>query len=129
MVSLPINDIQEILGEKRKHLFGQYAGVAYMIASPFVLGGVAFAGYLADTFGALPPGIFSAATVTVGALFLFASSWLKDDTQDFDDARRFSQKTTISEEESVAESIMSGEKHASSVKEAGRQDSWGSSAA
>ena len=129
MVSLPINDIQEILGEKRKHLFGQYAGVAYTIASPFILGGVAFAGFLADTHGALSAGLFSAVTVAIGGVFLLMSSVLKDDTQDFDDIRRFSQKTTISEGETVAESTISDEKDSSSVKKNERQDSAGYSAA
>jgi MFS family permease len=97
MVSLPINDTQDILGSHRTQLLGQYAGVVYTIASPFVLGGALIGGIIVDHFHTRAAGIWAASTFGVGAVLICLSFVLKDDTWKFDDPR----ERPLDEEEEV----------------------------
>jgi hypothetical protein len=49
-VSLPVNDIQDILGRDRGDRFGQYIGMTNLFASPFILTGPVITGLLAERF-------------------------------------------------------------------------------
>lgn len=84
MVSLPINDVQEILGKDRTHLLGQYAGMVYTCASPFILTGGIVSGALVDHHHIRAPGIWACVTFGLGFVLIFISLVIKDDTWKFD---------------------------------------------
>ena len=77
-VVLPVNDIQEILGSDRAHRFGQFVGMTYFIASPFILTGPIITGILVDRFGINVVGIWSIAGFCAGAVCLFVSVSIDD---------------------------------------------------
>ena len=77
-VSLPVNDIQDILGPKRGDRFGQYAGMTYLFASPFILTGPMLTGLLVDRFGINMVGYWAIAGFCGSALFLMISLKLDD---------------------------------------------------
>ncbi|KAK5073443.1 hypothetical protein LTR64_007419 [Lithohypha guttulata] len=81
MVSLPINDVQDMLGHERTHLLGQYAGAVYTCAAPFILGGAVISGALVQYFNVwIAPGAWAIGCFTIcGALIVLGLS-LKDDT-------------------------------------------------
>lgn len=86
MVSLPINDVQELLGHKRTHLLGQYAGVVYICCSPFMLGGALISGVLVERFDVqVAPGIWCAACFVVGGCVILAGLCMENDTSCFED--------------------------------------------
>ena len=87
MVSLPVNDVQEILGDDRAHLFGQYSGVMYTCASPFIFGGAVIAGALVDTVGLYEAGVFAGSVFFAGGCLIFLSLYVPDDTWKFDEER------------------------------------------
>jgi MFS family permease len=85
MVSLPINDAQDILGKDRTHLLGQYAGTVYTCASPFILTGGLVTGALVDRYHIAAAGIWACVTFGVGFLLIVVSLVIKDDTWKFDE--------------------------------------------
>jgi MFS family permease len=85
MVSLPINDAQEILGKNRTHLLGQYAGMVYTCASPFILAGGIVTGALVDRYHVKSAGIWACATFGIGSVLILVSLMIKDDTWKFDE--------------------------------------------
>lgn len=84
MASLPINDVQDILGHNRTALLGQYAGLVYTIASPFIFTGAVIAGALVDNAGVVYAGIYASSAIFLGAVFIILSLQLEDDTWKFD---------------------------------------------
>ena len=95
MVSLPINDIADILGDERQKMLGQYAGFVYMIASPFILSGAVIAGVLVDKVRVSHAGLFAAVAIGVGSIFIALSLVLEDDTWKFNSSPRHSQTSSI----------------------------------
>jgi hypothetical protein len=79
-VSLPVNDIQDILGPKRGDRFGQYTGMTSLFASPFILTGPMVTGILVDQFGINVVAYWAIAGFCAAALFLTIS--LKADDVD-----------------------------------------------
>jgi hypothetical protein len=77
-VSLPVNDIQDILGPKRGDRFGQYAGMTYLFASPFILTGPMITGLLVDRFGINMVGYWAIAGFCACAVFLMISVNVND---------------------------------------------------
>lgn len=84
MVSLPINDAQDILGGERTHLLGQYAGTVYTCASLFILIGGIAAGALVDRYHIHSAGIWACVTFGLGFVLILTSLVIKDDTWKFD---------------------------------------------
>ena len=84
MVSLPINDAQEILGWRRTHLLGQYAGTVYTCASPFILAGGIVTGALVDRYHIRSASIWACVTFGLGFILIMTSLMIKDDTWKFD---------------------------------------------
>jgi MFS family permease len=72
-VSLPVNDIQDILGPKRGERFGQYTGMTNLFASPFILTGPMITGLLVDRFGLNAVAYWAMAGFFGGAVFLTVS--------------------------------------------------------
>lgn len=72
-VVLPVNDIQDILGPKRQDRFGQYTGMTYLIASPFILTGPLVTGLLVDKFGMNAVAYWTIAGFVASAVFLTIS--------------------------------------------------------
>jgi MFS family permease len=85
MVSLPINDAQEILGTRRTHLLGQYAGTVYTCASPFNLAGGIVTGALVDRYHIKSAGIWACVTFGLGFILIMVSLMIKDDTWKFNE--------------------------------------------
>lgn len=83
MVSLPINDAAEILGPDRSHMLGQYAGVMFSIASPFVLAGAVISGALVDHLHVRNAGIWAMCCFAACAALIVLSLVLPDDTWKF----------------------------------------------
>lgn len=79
-VSLPVNDIQDILGPKRGDRFGQYTGMTNLFASPFILTGPMITGLLVDRFGINVVAYWAIAGFCGSAVFLTVS--LKADDVD-----------------------------------------------
>ena len=117
MVSLPINDIADILGPSRQKMLGQYAGFVYMIASPFILVGTVIAGVLVDKFRVSHAGVWAAVTIGIGAVFIFLSLVLEDDTLKFDRSPRHSQANSINGSTVVGDELTRQPTLASSVGE------------
>jgi len=89
MVSLPINDVQEILGNKRTHLLGQYAGAVYTCCCPFMLGGAVVAGALVQYFDIwIAPGAWCIGCFSFGGCGLVLELCIKDDTACFEESDR-----------------------------------------
>lgn len=85
MVSLPINDAQEILGHERTHLLGQYAGAVYTCAAPFILGGAVISGALVEYLDVwTAPGAYVVCCFTICGGLLLVGLSLKDDTVCFE---------------------------------------------
>lgn len=88
-VSLPVNDIQDILGPGRGDRFGQYTGMTYLFASPFILTGPMITGLLVDRFGINSVAYWAIAGFCCGAVFLMLSLRFDDvDRIDGDLAKR-----------------------------------------
>jgi MFS family permease len=85
MVSLPINDVADILGPNRSRFFGQYAGVVYLCASPFILAGPVITGVLEQEFGIWTVAAWACGGLAAGALLLGLGLCLRDDTEKFDE--------------------------------------------
>lgn len=85
MVSLPINDAQDILGTHRTHLLGQYAGTVYTCASPFILAGGIVSGALVDRYHIKSAGMWACVSFGLGFILIMASLLIKDDTWKFDE--------------------------------------------
>jgi Major Facilitator Superfamily len=85
MVSLPINDAQEILGTRRTHLLGQYAGTVYTCSSPFILAGGIVTGALVDRYHIKSAGIWACVTLGLGFILIMVSLMIEDDTWKFDE--------------------------------------------
>lgn len=123
MVSLPINDVQEILGHKRTWLLGQYAGAVYTCAAPFILGGAVISGALVQNFDIwIAPGAYVVGCfVNTGVLLLIGLS-LKDDTACFEmdkDAKFASMSqasTRVNSIEGTRFDIESGQRPAASAQ-------------
>ena len=77
-VSLPVNDIQDILGPKRGDRFGQYTGITYLFASPFILTGPMITGFLVDRFGINMVAYWAIAGFCGSAVFLMISLKVDD---------------------------------------------------
>ncbi|KAK5951646.1 hypothetical protein OHC33_007325 [Knufia fluminis] len=85
MVSLPINDVQEILWNKRTHLLGQHAGAVYTCCCPFMLGGAVIAGAMVQYFNVwVAPGAWSMSCFFLGGCGLVVGLCIKDDTACFE---------------------------------------------
>jgi MFS family permease len=90
-VSLPVNDIQEILGPDRGDRFGKYIGMTNMLASPFILTGPVITGLLVERFG-----INSVAYWSLGGFFgcaAFLTASLKMDDMDKIDGEKVEKQT------------------------------------
>jgi MFS family permease len=72
-VSLPVNDIQDILGPTRNERFGQYTGMTYLFASPFILTGPMITGLLVDRFGINAVAYWAIAGFCASAVLLMIS--------------------------------------------------------
>jgi predicted MFS family arabinose efflux permease len=83
-VSLPVNDIQEILGPERVDRFGQYSGMTYLFASPFILTGPMITGLLVDRFGINVVAYWAITGFCASAVFLMVSL-RADDVEKIDD--------------------------------------------
>lgn len=89
MVSLPINDVQDLLGNDRTHLLGQYAGAVYTCCCPFILGGAVITGALVQYFDVwIAPGAWCIACFVLGGCGILVGLWMDDDTSCFGDAPR-----------------------------------------
>jgi MFS family permease len=77
-VSLPVNVIQEILGPDRGDRFGQYTGMTYLFASPFILAGPIITGLLVDQWGINVVAYWSMAGFCGSAVFLTVSLKIDD---------------------------------------------------
>ncbi|RMZ91048.1 hypothetical protein DV736_g1713, partial [Chaetothyriales sp. CBS 134916] len=88
MVSLPVNNVQEVLGH-RTELFGQYSGAMYTCAAPFILCGAVVAGALVDSKlnGITGAGIWAASVFLTGGLLILVSLLIPDDTYKFDEQK------------------------------------------
>lgn len=85
MVSLPINDAQDILGRDRTHLLGQYAGTVYTCASPFILAGGIVTGALVDRYHIASVCIWACVAFGGGSMLIMVSLLIEDDTWKFDE--------------------------------------------
>lgn len=86
MVSLPINDIQDILGNDRTYLLGQYAGAVYTCCCPFILGGVLISAALIQYFDVfIAPAVYTMGCFSAGGVFILIGLLIKDDTVCFED--------------------------------------------
>ena len=86
MVSLPINDMQEILGNERTYLLGQYAGAVYTCCCPFMLGGIVTAGALIQYFDVfIAPAIWTICCFSAGGVLMLIGLCIKDDTACFEE--------------------------------------------
>ena len=86
MVSLPINDVQDLLGNERTYLLGQYAGTVYMCASPFIFGGAVISGALVQYFNIkMAPGVWTIVCLGTGGCLIVIGLCMKDDTACFED--------------------------------------------
>lgn len=89
MVSLPINDIQDLLGDNRTQLMGQYAGVVYTCCCPFIVGGAVVAGALVKSFDVLiAPAAWCTVCFGLGGFGILVGLWMEDDTSCFEDDSR-----------------------------------------
>ncbi|RMZ83019.1 hypothetical protein DV737_g1783, partial [Chaetothyriales sp. CBS 132003] len=88
MVSLPVNNVQEVLGD-RMRLFGQYSGAMYTCAAPFMLCGAVVAGAMVDSKedGITGAGIWAASVFLAGGLLIFVSLLIPNDTYNFDEPK------------------------------------------
>lgn len=86
MVSLPINDVQDLLGHGRTGLLGQYAGTVYTCCSPCVLCGAVISGALVEYLGVrIAPGLWCMGCFTIGGCGIILGLCMKDDTDCFQD--------------------------------------------
>lgn len=84
MASLPINDIADILGQNRMSLFGQFAGLVYLCASPFVFAGPIIAAALSERFGISAVGIWACFCFAVGGALMLLSVCVRADVEKID---------------------------------------------
>lgn len=85
MVSLPNNDVQDLLGDKRTYLFGQYSGTVYTCCSPFVLSGAVVTGALVQYFGVqVAPAVLCMGCFVIAGCGLILGLVVKDDTACFE---------------------------------------------
>lgn len=86
MVSLPINDVQDLLGHDRTHLLGQYAGAVYTCCCPFILGGAIISGALVQFFEVwVAPGAWCVVCFVLGGIGIVVGLMIQDDTMCFGD--------------------------------------------
>lgn len=81
MASLPVNDVAEILGRNRMSLLGQFVGIVYLCASPFVLVGPVITAALVESFGISAVGIWACVVFGIGGCLLVCSLCVRDDVE------------------------------------------------
>lgn len=89
-VSLPVNDIQDILGPGRGDRFGQCTSMTYLFGSPFILTGPIITGLLVDAFGINVVGYWSITGFCASAGLLTVSLRV-DDVERIDDVEEVGQ--------------------------------------
>jgi predicted MFS family arabinose efflux permease len=90
-VSLPVNDIQDILGPTRGDRFGQYTGMTYLFASPFILTGPMLTGLLVDRFGINVVAYWAIAGFVASAVLLMVSL-RADDVERIDEVVKWAER-------------------------------------
>lgn len=90
MASLPINDVQDLLGNGRTHLLGQYAGTVYTCCSPFMLAGGVLVGLLVAMFDVdVAPAVWCMVCFGLGAVLIVVGLVIEDDTGCFEGKNGF----------------------------------------
>lgn len=86
LAALPVNDVADILGNSRMHLFGQYTGVVYACASLPILTGILVTGAAVQAYDVyIAPAAWAMACFLLAAILIFVSLRMKDDTNVFDE--------------------------------------------